>query len=256
MVATPLTPRYMPRGHVYGGQLANDTDADHDVSCAAGEWISDDDDPDSRVVMRLTSSIVKRLDDTFAAGTGNGGLLSGSLANATWYFPWIIWGPGLAVDMVWHTSQTSISLPTGYTKKSLWHEGAGVLTNSSANILGFKNAYKTFRFNSAIVDSTTAPGTADPLQTVSVPPGFSVDWTGSLTGTNSSVAARLSIGDGIGTSGSDGGPYFTTQVAAVSVTVSGHTTTNTSGQIRWDSNTASNWSGIFLITIGWECLDV
>lgn len=250
-----LVPPYMPKGHIYGGQLANDADTDHDISCAAGEWISDDADPADRVLMRLTSAIVKRLDDTFVAGTGNGGLLSGSLANATWYYPWIIWHPTNGTDMVWSTSQTSLTPPTGYTKKCLWREGAGVLTNSSANILGFKNVYGLFIFDTPIADqSTTSPSTSDPLLTVSVPQGFSVKWLGTVSGTSTVAGQRFSSGHGISAIGTNGGVYTTMQVNGVNFTAAGECITNTSGQIRNDASSSSNWSSTFIITNGWECL--
>src|SRR5512134_2069216 len=66
-------------------EIANSAaDASNDIDIAAGACLADEGVP-----ITLTAGITKRLDAAWAAGSGNGGLDTGSKANSTWYSVWL-----------------------------------------------------------------------------------------------------------------------------------------------------------------------
>lgn len=106
----------VPRGHIFGLTLTNAADATNDIAVAAGEAASDDTAPTSMVLGTL---IAKRLDASWAVGTGGGGRDTGSIANAVWYI-WLIRRPDTGVvDALLSLSATSPTMPTNYTEKAL-----------------------------------------------------------------------------------------------------------------------------------------
>jgi len=80
--------------------------------------------------------MTKRLDATWSAGSGNGGLFNGTAvpkANSTWYFLFAIYNPTTnTVDFGFDTSIIAANRPVAYTKYSLIH---ACKTDSSGNIL-------------------------------------------------------------------------------------------------------------------------
>ncbi len=67
------------KGRSAASTLSNNADATNDIDIAVGEAASDGATP---FLMTLASSITKRLDAAWSVGTGNGGLDTGSIANA------------------------------------------------------------------------------------------------------------------------------------------------------------------------------
>ncbi|MCB1453270.1 MAG: hypothetical protein KDJ43_06465, partial [Rhizobiaceae bacterium] len=122
------------KGHVYGLTLSNNgTDANNDIDIAAGEAASTETYP---VLMVLSSAITKRLDASWAVGTGNGGLDTGSKANSTWYYVWLIRRSDTGVvDVLFSTSATSPTMPTNYDQKR--RLPGAIKTDGSGNIIAF-----------------------------------------------------------------------------------------------------------------------
>jgi hypothetical protein len=117
------------------------------------------------------SLMTKRLDATWVAGTGNGGLDAGTLANNTWYYAFIIKNPTSgAVDFLFSTSRTSPTLPTGFTK---YRRIAGaVLTDGSASILPFTRVSPTDYIFNTVIESAEATISAATSVTVQAPPSM------------------------------------------------------------------------------------
>lgn len=159
----------MPKGHISGLILSNDTDTAHDISITAGEARDSADTYD----LTLSSAMVKQIDATWAAGTNAGGLFSGSVAIDTWYHVFLIRKDSDgSIDAGFDTSVTAANIPTGYTA---YRRIGSVLTDGSANILGFQQFGKVFFFDSPLLDvNTSASTTSKTLRTLSVPTGVSV----------------------------------------------------------------------------------
>jgi hypothetical protein len=122
----------LPRSYLAGLGTSNGTDTDHDIDIAAGECF----DNSTSESMVLSSAITKQIDAAWAVGTGTGGLDTGTVAANTWYYVWSIKRTDTGVvDALFSTSSSSPTMPTNYTVK---RRIGAVLTNSSANILGFQ----------------------------------------------------------------------------------------------------------------------
>lgn len=142
---------------ISGLEVANNsTDADHDLDIATGQtW-----DDTLSFPMRLTSATTKRLDATFAEGTGNGGFATGeSLPTSGTFHLWLITKTDGTTDVFANnhaTSGLSPTLPTGFTYKK---RILSFITDSSANILGFSQNGNCVSLNNIIQVYNAAPGT-------------------------------------------------------------------------------------------------
>ena len=158
-----------PRGYIDGFLMSNDTDADHDISFAAGSC------RDSTNVrwFHSTSAIVKRIDATWASGTGNGGLFSGTVANNTWYhcFAILLDSDDLTVDFGFDTSVSAANIPTGYT---YYRRLGSVKTDGSANILAFLQTGDYFAWDAPVSEvlGGTTPTSATDITLGGVPTGL------------------------------------------------------------------------------------
>lgn len=152
------------RGHVFGLELSNNTtDATNDIDIDAGEAASDNEMPELLV---LASSITKRLDAAWEAGTGNGGLDTGSITNTT-YHVWLIGRSDTgAVDALFSTSATSPTMPANYDLKCR----IGRIIRSDGAIRPFFQRGDRFTYRTPVYVSETI-GTAAGLVTLPVPIG-------------------------------------------------------------------------------------
>jgi hypothetical protein len=115
-----------PMFTIQGYSIANDTDTDHDIAFGAGIC------PDSTNAILLSgSAMVKRIDTSWSAGTGNGGLFSGSVGVSTVYYMFVIRKDSdESIDYGFDTSSTAANKPVGYT----YYRMIGIgITNASSN---------------------------------------------------------------------------------------------------------------------------
>jgi hypothetical protein len=161
----------LPTKYLVGLELANHTDADHDIEIAVGKCRDGADAYD----MVLASALVKRIDAVFAAGTGNGGLFSGSPANSTWYHVHLIRKTSDGtIDAYFDTSVTAANIPSGY---AAYRRIGSVLTDGSANIIGFVQKGDEFRWKTCIQEfSDNNPGVSAVTKTLSRTPTGVVVW--------------------------------------------------------------------------------
>jgi hypothetical protein len=116
------------RGHINGLTLSNNaTDATNDIDIATGSAGSDGATP---VLMTLASALTKRLDASWAVGSGNGGLDTGSIANG-FYYIWLIRRSDTGVvDALFSTSVTNPTMPPNYDQKrrigTIWRESGAI----------------------------------------------------------------------------------------------------------------------------------
>jgi hypothetical protein len=121
-------------GHINGLTYANNgSDATNDIDIAAGGCM----DATNAYWIQL-SALTKRLDASWAVGTNQGGLDTGSIANTDYYI-WAIARSDTGVtDVLFSTSSTAPTMPTNYDFKRL----IGWFKRASAAVVAFKT-YET-----------------------------------------------------------------------------------------------------------------
>jgi len=128
-------------------------------------------DSTSVLLLSLASAFTKTTSN-FVAGTGNGALDTGSIANTTWYHVFIIGAAGVASDILFSLSPTSPTLPAGYT---LFRRIGSMLTDGSAHWVAFHQVGNYFRWNTPLSDYSAAPGVTTAITaTLTVPTGLVV----------------------------------------------------------------------------------
>jgi hypothetical protein len=101
------------------------------IVVSPGTCRSQDDTAD----ISMATSMMKRLDQVWAPGSGNGGLEQGALVANVWYHCLVILNPTTgAVDILFSGSITNPLLPSGYTVfRRVW----SIYTDASANIMPY-----------------------------------------------------------------------------------------------------------------------
>jgi len=232
---------------IQGLHTSNGTDANHDIDITAGSAT----DSTNAAVLVLASAITKRIDASWAVGSGNGGIDTGSVGSNTWYAIWLIKRSDTgAVDALFSTSFSSPTMPTNYDHKR--YIGA-VLTNGSANILAYSQKGDTFRFELFFDDlSDATPPTSFTTLRLSTPPILTL-WDGSGYIKPSSGGAEKYMYMLPGDALSDTGGAFV--VASYNANQWGHGRTlfwtNSSGQIKYRATHSSGFSYFIIRTYGW-----
>ena len=185
----------LPRGYLSGMGLANATDTAHDITVGIGEVRDNANAAD----IILASAFTKRIDATWASGSGNGGLASGvSIATNTWYHVHAIIVSG-STDIGFDTSITAANLVANNSASAFRRIGA-VLTDGSSNILNFIQDGDEFIFKAQIVNiNASAIGTSRVTQAVSAPLGVQtraiLGLVGQVANNNNSVRFTLTHPD-------------------------------------------------------------
>lgn len=99
-----------PPGHLNGFTLANGTDATNDIDVTAGTARDS-----SNAVNMVGSAMTKQIDASWAAGTNQGGLFTGTASNTTYYFFAIYKDADASIDYGFDTSSTAANKPAGYS---------------------------------------------------------------------------------------------------------------------------------------------
>lgn len=105
---------FTPGGGANGFKISNNSsDAHHDLDIAAGACRSWD-----RTTWIEGTAMTKRFDAAWSAGSGNGGIDSGSMPTSGGLYLYAIYHPSNGVDYIGSTTAPAAgpSLPTGYTK--------------------------------------------------------------------------------------------------------------------------------------------
>ena len=145
----------------------NATDANNDIDFSAGNGVLDD---GSGQVL-LSSTLVKRLDASWVAGTNQGGLFSGTKAINTWYYLFAIVNTTTgATDAGFDSSVSGANVPSGWKISKILH---AIRTDGSGNILNgtfLKDGW--FYFNTSQSEYTTTSTVATNI-TLSYTPAIS-----------------------------------------------------------------------------------
>lgn len=247
--ATSVTTNRLGRGFLGGGGLTVDATTSK-LDIAAGE-VRDD----SNTLDITLAAIVKSNASTWAVGTGNGGLDTGSVAASTWYAVYAILRADTGIsDALFSLSGTAPTMPTGYAYK---RRIGWVLTDGSKNFVPFTQDGDHFAWATPVLDVNSTTGTSSASYTLaSVPPQRMLAEL-NVTITHASQLALVYIRDG---TLADLAPSATVaplstlrvNVAAVanSETISRYTTM--SGSNAQIAARSSQTSTTFLVaTLGW-----
>lgn len=235
----------LPRSYLAGLKLSNNgTDAQHDIDISAGECKDAADSFD----FSNSASHTKRIDASWASGTGNGGRASAvSLTADTTYHVFAVDDGSSGTEFGFDTSVTATNLLSD-TGGSKYRRIGSVITDGSANILGFTQKGDWFVYDTppALSVNDATPGTTANTGTLDTPNGIittaivngliaSEDQTVYLSAITSADVAASTTASPLGTLGDDApNPAFVI--------------TNTSRQIRYRATTNA---AVRIATIGW-----
>jgi len=232
---------------IQGLHTSNGTDSDHDIDITTGAAT----DSTNASVLVLSSAITKQIDASWSVGTAAGGLDTGSVSTSTWYAIFLIKRSDTGVvDALFSTSFSSPTMPTNYDSKR--YIGA-VLTDASANILAYSQKGDTFRFEiffNDLLDAT--PATSFTTLRLSTPP-ISTLWDGAgyVQPSSGGASKYMYMLPGDVPSDSDGAVV----VAAYNANQWGQQRslfwTDSSGQMKYRSNSASGLAYFIIRTYGW-----
>lgn len=201
--------------------------------------------------MTLSSSIGKTT-SSWAVGSGNGGLDTGSIAINTWYHFFLIKRPDTqVVDVLFSLSATAPTMPTNYTLKR--RIGSGV-TDSASQWTRFIQSGDFFQRLDPFVDySQSNPGTTAVTVTLfGTPDGINAQWVGTFKITSSgaiinAIVTDLAVND-IAPGNPSHGPSLGGAGQAGSYL---RVRTNTSRQIRYRLLNSDAGTAVHITSIGW-----
>ena len=146
----------------------NVADAVNDIDISVG-WAASDVAP--YYVMPLTSGITKRLDAAWSVGSGNGGLDTGSIANATYHVFLIQRSDTGVVDALFSLSATAPTMPANYDRK----RRIGSIARSGGAILAFTQIGKTFLLGAPFQARSSTSALTPSLVTFAIPAGIQTE---------------------------------------------------------------------------------
>jgi hypothetical protein len=233
----------------YFPSIAHAADTDHDLTIGAARiWVSNG--SEERLIN--FASLTKQIDAAWAAGTNQGGLDTGTVANSTWYYLWAIYNPTSGVaDYLISTSTSAPTMPSGYTYKRFLCEqiAAAVLTNGSANLYQavFDGRILKWQNSQLLVDfDSFSPATTRAALTVSAP-AFTCRYLCRLAINNSSSGAVMVLYD----RGAEECEVLATSVAGIVMYVAGAVRA-VNRQIDYVATSGSGYSNLSVRAIGYE----
>jgi hypothetical protein len=229
------------RGYLSGLNLSNDgTSPNTVIDVSAGIACSDD-----ATTMMSLAAFTKSISATWAVGSGNGGLDTGTVAASTWYHVHVIERTDTGVvDVLISLSATSPALPTNYTKK---RRIGSIRTDASSHILAFSQNGDEFLWAAAVQDvNTSTLGTTATIFTLTVPIGLKVNALFNFQFTGTDVLLLSSLDQN---SNATNSPVGNTTFGGNSAAGPTNVRTNTSAQIRAVSSAAG--ATFQVATFGW-----
>lgn len=186
--ALPTTPA-LPRGYKNGLITSLDVgDPAHDIVIGSGVAR----DLSDTFNLALTGPFVKRIDAPWAAGSGGGGMDTGTVSASTWYNLHVIRNASTgACDAIFSLSTTAPTMPSGYIAP---RRIASVYVNASTAIEPFAQVANEFLFGTPF-DAFNAATPASGLLSVQTPPNLRCRAILSLLLTGGSAAGnRVAVG--------------------------------------------------------------
>lgn len=236
----------------------NVSDANNDIDFSAGNFQFDD-----GTGIASLSALTKRLDATWAAGTNQGGLDTGTVANNTAYYLFAIYNPTSGIsDALFSTSSTNPTMPSGYTKKK---KIASLMTNGSAQIRNgiwkFNNdgSYEFIYLVQILDVSEARPGATAVLKTMTAPPNTRVKCSIELSDSSAGGAApTVLITSPNQTDSTPSASLFTVRLIYVSATGENNSqcsyieiNLNSSSQLRYRYTNGDSSCTLIIFNKGW-----
>jgi hypothetical protein len=237
-----------PRSYLSGLTLST-AGSSNTMSIAAGMGMDS-----TNATSLVLASAISKTTGAWAVGTGNGGLDSGTIANSTWYYYYLINNPITGVtDVIFSTSSSAPTLPSGYT---LYRYIGGGLTNGSAQWTSFTQFGDTYYWGTPVLDFSGTGATSRQTLTCSIPRGrkmlglFNLLNDGGGSGSQNVYLSDLSNAD-LAPSSTVAPLASIAWFGAASAIVAGQAQvyTNTSAQIGWRSTSAT--APFRIATLGW-----
>jgi hypothetical protein len=202
--------------------------------------------------MALGSSISKTT-GSWAVGSGNGALDTGTIANNTWYHVYEIKRTDTnVVDVVLSTSASSPTMPTDYT---LSRRIGSMKTDGSAHWVKFFQLGDAFYWDVPVQDvSATNPGTSAVTRTLTTPLGvkttaiLNMVWSAPAASSSRMLLTSLDIAD---TAASSSAFNLWAPVGSTGSASNVFVTTNTSSQIRSRTDASDAGATLLIVTSGW-----
>ena len=152
------------RGHIAGLALSYSNTTTFGIAVGSATA------SDGTTSMTLSSAYTKTT-GSWAVGTGNGALDTGSVTTSTWYHVYLIKRSDTGVvDVLLSTSATAPTMPSNYDLK---RRIGAIKTDGSSQIINFTQVEDTFYWAAAVLDINNTAPTADTTTagTLSVPTG-------------------------------------------------------------------------------------
>lgn len=209
--------------------------------------------------MVLASAITKGL-GAWAAGSGNGGLDTGSIAASSWYHIHLIRKDADGtIDALLSLSATAPTMPGGYSAR---RRLGSIRTNGASQVIAFVQIGNRFIWDVPVIDvSVAAPGTTAVVRTLTAPTGIVVEADiviavmAQAGVAPSAWVSPLAIADTAPSTSSASplnGPLQTTSLTAgYWTTAPARVMTNTSAQVRSRLSASSSNVQFGIITLGW-----
>jgi hypothetical protein len=239
----------------------NATDANNDIDFSAGTFQFSDGQGQA-----LATAMTKRLDATWSAGSGNGGLFNGTAVpkaiNST-YHCYKIYNPttgaedsGFLLGISGTAPDPTSVLPSGFTK---FERRGSIITDGSGNIIGFNQTANDFMFKTEITNLSGVSQTSasETLRTLTLPAGILtrvyVDFYVSCSGAGASAFTKFYDASKTQTTISNGAYSVT---GLVNGALSQSAISNLSSQIKSNQQTLSGTpaTNIYLTNIGFNDL--
>lgn len=244
----------LPASYLTGFTLSNDSGTPNTVLDIATGSARDS----TNTVDLVLGSAFTKTTGAFAAGTGNGGLFSGAVANNTWYHVFAIRRDSdNTVEVGFDTSVTAANKPAGWTY--FRRIGSFKTATGTTNILTFVQDGDYFRWLASIADvSAVNPGVAAVTRTLTVPTGvnvFALVNAGLAANTGATTAAVLlsDLGANDEAATTSQQTAWATNAASTQAGGAGPVAirTNTSAQIRSRLSFSDANVTLSITTIGW-----
>jgi hypothetical protein len=218
------------------------------LGIAAGQTVND-----AQAAMLTLGSAYTKTTASWALGTGNGALDTGSVANSTSYHVYLIQRSDTSVvDVLFSTSASSPTMPANYDRK---RRIGSFVTNSSAQVVSFSQVGDEFLFTTVpAVASTTSLSTTPANLTTAVPTGFKFIgiFNISIDHATGATTAYVYSPDQADQAAADAVAPLSTvrrQDGGVSFAGNQRIRVNTSAQVRAVSNLSS--TTLRIATLGW-----
>jgi hypothetical protein len=252
VLQNPLPIGIINTGYIYGLQCASAADTIHDITVSTGVCS----DSAGTTTITLGSSITKQIDAAWAVGTNAGGMFTGTVANNTTYYLFIIRRSDTGVvDAGWDTSITAANKPANYDSYRLI---MSIKTDGTAQIRPFEQngngTDREVRYLTPILDiSNVAQSTSYASTTLSIPAGKRFKGFGNIlrAGSTSAAIQVRSPNYSDGTPSVTASPLATTGLASAAAACNSTWTchTDTSSQIQTASSAGT--PSIYLTTEGY-----